>query len=156
MSTLTILFMLRWATLWVNKSNPESTRIRNNQPKRLDYCHIRTTAVVTLVPRLWYESDNSFGTVVTIGIGIVRLVVFRLTVSICRLSISMPSCQCGISVFALAVSFLWTWSCIPTVTQGSQYLLRQSQCHWKFHKIERKHLLYRHILIYCLLNVHIQ
>ena len=50
MSTLTILFMLRWATLWVNKSNPESTRIRNNQSKRLDYCHIRTTAVVTLVP----------------------------------------------------------------------------------------------------------
>ena len=29
-----------------------------------------------------------------------------VTVSICRLSISMPSCQCGISVFALAVSFL--------------------------------------------------
>ena len=119
-------------------------------------CHTCIMTIVTLVPRLWYCRDNSFGTVVTIGIGIVRLVVFRLTVSICRLSISMPSCQCGISVFALAVSFLWTWSCIPTVTQGSQYLLRQSQCHWKFHKIERKHLLYRHILIYCLLNVHIQ
>ena len=29
-----------------------------------------------------------------------------VTVSICSLSISMPSCQCGISVFALAVSFL--------------------------------------------------
>ena len=25
--------------------------------------------MVTLVPKLWYESDNSFGTVVTIGIG---------------------------------------------------------------------------------------
>ena len=79
MLTLTWLFMKRWATFRVNKCYPESTIIINNQPKRLDHCHIRTTAVVTLVPRLWNCRDNSFGTVVKIGIGIVRLLPTQIS-----------------------------------------------------------------------------
>ena len=50
MSTLTIIIMLKWATFRVNNCYPKSTWIINNQTKRLDYSHIRTTAVVTLVP----------------------------------------------------------------------------------------------------------